>query len=342
MLHEVLKKSLKWMVPCVGVFAIAACSQKSDNASKPKFDSGMPSIDKIVADSTPAGLTATSFMPFGEVRLMTAISDYASFKGWIQERFFNDCEANGVAGCSGVTYYRRNVKQLDDTINSMEARFETVPECFAGEASASNKATFSLGGHTEDFYFSCWENISGGSGTQKAAYGKTATHFYMMRTISNSATSGMVMIAKADIAGNIAEVWSVARSGSDITTTRAIANRTALEMSYYFGTTEVNNWNGLCHFFGRTDGTALYFDVERDSSGSCVSTGITVPGGTADAGAGCVLADDIDTTSSGCGSINTAPSGFGLTVTNNTTMPTTSDFDAIIGFDLATVASQLP
>lgn len=328
-----------------------ACSSKSDSSSAPKatFDSGIPSIDGIVAESTPSGLTTLPAMAFAEakeIRLFTAITSYATFKDWIVERFFNNCEETS-SGCSGATYYRRYTKQLDDTVTALENRFEETPSCFAGDATNANKATLTINGQAQDFYFSCWETISGGSGTQKAAYGRTASHFYLLKMNEADASNGMAMLAKADRNGNNVEIWSLAKAGTDRTVIRAFADKSARDMSYYFGTTQLNDWNNLCHFFGRTDGTSLYFNISKGDlqpSPACETTGLQVPGGVADAGEGCVLADDIDTAAAagGCASIDEAPTGFVRAIDHSTNLPSTAEIDAILDFDLTSIAQQLP
>ncbi|MEZ4870642.1 MAG: hypothetical protein R2827_00055 [Bdellovibrionales bacterium] len=319
---------MKYILAFIAIVFLAGCSESDSSGEGSSFDSGVPSVDETLETATPSGLVTLTRMSSTPIS-MRSITDEASLRTFIKERIFTNCGNGTISMCTDMTYYRKWTTELDSRIESLESRFSTQPTCFD---ETPTQVDFTVGSNTITMYLSCWESHTVPSGVefQHMAVGLSGSDFYLLIKTKFDSSSGMVFLAKASSAGDVAEIWVLGRGTNGDVLARTFANRTTGAITHFYSTDQPNNMEGLCSFFGRTDGTSAFFAAQDNSSSSCAATTIS--------NSGCKNAADISTNGSDCSSINTAPTGFGtITVTDNSNVSDSNfstEVNTIINYDL--------
>lgn len=316
-----------------------ACSDKED---KKTFDFGAPKVAEIVDAAAPKGLTGstTSLAP-----------ECASFNpnapvtgGWqLMDNYLSYLKCATFqknANTEGPAYYRYWVDVLDAAMASTNSRLngaaDSLPACISAAPVEKTfnfdvEKTSGTDAVSVTMKLNCFEDQNGPTGaSQVMAFGKDDTHFYLVyltKTVQTLAATGdgfMVVLAKADAAGNEADIWFIGNSyqggegvvPSDKISTvvnRVIANKSTGAFTYaiaesVIGLTKQSN-------FIRSDGTNMYFKGQTANPGmGSMSVQDIVDGSSA--AEFCFGATDLSTkTLATCtgASLDDVPSNFGMT-----------------------------
>jgi hypothetical protein len=331
------------VTPAALITAIGLMTSCGDDKKKKTFDFGAPKIAQIVDATAPTGLKGSSAN-------LALAPDCGSFNpnspatgGWqLMDNYLSylTCATfRKNANVEGPAYFRYWVDVLDqamtETNNRLAGAADSLPACVTADPVVKTftfRVEKSSGTDTVnmDMKLNCFENQVGGSGSQVMAFGKDATHFYLMYLTKDADTLGTtgqghrIVMAKADVAGNEADIWFIGNSyqggqsvvpADKISTVanRVMANKTTGAFTYaiaesVIGLTKQSN-------FIRSDGTNFYFKGQTSlpSNGGTTSVQDIVDGNGANEF--CFGASDLSTkTLATCQTTNLddVPTDFGM------------------------------
>jgi len=330
-----------------------ACGDDDKKTTKGSFP--VPSVSEIVDEATPGGLKSDlTLTPNTLMSLQESVATAAGMEEFIKSKIFKK-------GAEGTLYYRYFVDVLDGAMAETETRIsatevaEGESRCFTADP-VEVIQPIGINGQTINWTsnFNCWEIQDTPSknrgGSQKMAFGKDDTHFYLnYLTRSSTEYTGtgdgeILVLAKASVDGNVADVWNIGQSYQKLPDenqgtmkaafSRIVANKATGEFSFL----NVYEPSGgpLCSIFIRSNGSKTYIEARANPNGAaCIDVAEM------EAGSGkCFDATDM-TGSTGCESISSYPSDFLLTApindANIASIKTSSSSLAGFDFDAAGV-----
>jgi hypothetical protein len=300
------------------------------------YDFGAPNVGAIVEAAKPSGLGAATFSaalkPAQSPSILATCSELASGAaiGTDQGKFLDALNCFTFREYTGRSYYyyRYWVNQLDSAMAQTQARLseaegaDSADKCF-NKTPTPMTFDFDIGGaaaSTVTMKFSCWENqtvpaeVSAEGGSQKMAIGKDENHFYLMYITKTAATpdetgeSHIVVLAKATVDGNQADIWVIGKGfqsagganeirGDAI---RVLANKSTEEFTFNYATKSGASPSTV---YLRSNGTVAYTSGQSSQGGYATVAGqcFSASDTSSDGGAAC--------TSAG---LNSVPTEFGL------------------------------
>ena len=359
-----MQRLATWTALASTIAITSACGGDKD---KKTYDFGAPKIAAIVDATAPKALTGSS----AGLRVApdcSAFNPGSVTGGWqLMDNYLSYLKCATFQKNTSVAapaYYRYWVDVLDramaDTNSRLNGAADALPACVTAEPVAK---TFTFDIETSSsteavnvaMKFNCFEDQTGPMGSQVMAFGKDATHFYLMYltkdadTLTTTGQGHRIVMAKADAAGNEADIWFIGNSyqgGDSVVPTdkiatvanRVIANKTTGAFTYAMAESVI----GLLSQsnFIRYDGTSFYFKGQTTLPGPSSMSVQDIVDGSSNTEF-CFGASDLATkTLATCQSANLddVPSDFGMTEAPRSKATTTffSDLKADVTTILAT------
>lgn len=328
--------------------------EDSESSSSGGFDSGVPAIDPIVAETTPSGLKS-SFVGLrlqknNQVSMLdTPVTDPASLITWLTTYVTSTCDT-----CAASLYYRYWTKVVDEEIAQLEQRFSTVPDCVTATPTEVNFPN-PMGDGTIDIHLSCNDSGDGSSSNPQGVdsmdrfFGVNNGTVYLLQRIVYSNGSKRAFIAEASSEGNDVKIWDISKgtdTGTDLVV-RIFADKTTDEFTYFLASENPTYTNGVTHFFARTLGGNAFISTQTAENPASSTMGI--PQDIFSTTTVCSTSDDITSETGDCDAINAQPTGFAIgadetadslrqtDTTGIADLQYNTDLDAIINEDLTAI-----